>query len=151
MKDPSKIRSEKEVDELEIEKEFEEEKLEKINWMRIIVLGFITSIVFILVDLLIVMLLVFGFDNEWLFVLDFMQYIVFGEAALVIFIGACLGNFGQSVAVSKLKTQFFGSDTFDKNSFREATFNAFTYYAGGFLLLVYSMILWQVLKIAVTI
>ena len=151
MKDPKKIRSEKEVEKLEIEKEFEEEEIQKVNWMRIIVLGFITSIVFSIVDLVIILLLVFGFDNEWLFVLDYMQYIIFGEAALVIFIGACLGNFGQSAAVSKLKAQFFGSDTLDKNSFREATFNAFTYYAGGFFLLVYSMILWQALKIVVTI
>jgi len=151
MKNSSKIRSDKEVEELEIEKEFEEEKIEKVNWMRIIVLGFITSIVFSIIDFFIIILLVFGFDNEWLFVLDFMQYIIFGEAALVIFIGACLGNFGQSVAVSKLKAQFFGSDTLEKNSFREATFNAFTYYAGGFMLLVYSMILWQVLKVVVTI
>ena len=151
MKSPNEVRSEKEVDKLEIEKEFEEDKIEKVNWMRIIFLGFITSIVFSIVDLFIIILLVFGFNNEWLFVLDYMQYIIFGESALVIFIGACLGNFGQSVAVSKLKERFFGSDTFDKNSFREATFNAFTYYVGGILLLIYAMILWQILKIVVTI
>ncbi|MCG3215618.1 MAG: hypothetical protein KAS63_02810 [Candidatus Heimdallarchaeota archaeon] len=148
MRKPQKIQQEKEVEKLEKEEDFEEEKIVRINWVRIITLGFVTSIVFVLINLVIALLLVFGFEKEIGLVLYLMQYIVFGEAGVVIFLGACLGNFGQSVMVSKIKERFMGSDTITKDSFREATFNAFTYYSGGSLLLLYSMIIWQIYRIA---
>ncbi len=147
MRKPQKIQQEKEVEKLEKEEDFEEEKIVRINWVRIITLGFVTSIVFVLINLVIALLLVFGFEKEIGLVLYLMQYIVFGEAGVVIFLGACLGNFGQSVMVSKIKERFMGSDTITKDSFREATFNAFTYYSGGSLLLLYSMIIWQIYRI----
>ena len=76
-----------------------------------------------------------------------MQYFIFGEAGLVIFIGACLGNFGQSALFSSLKERILGADPINKNSLREATFNAFTYYFGGFFLIFYGLILYQIVKL----
>ena len=139
----------KEVDKLENEKEWEEdtEGKVKINWPRIILLGFITAVVFLIIDVGIVLILFYGFENEMVFILYGMQYVLFGEAAIIIFIGACLGNFGQSAMVSTLKERFFGSEPLSKDSFREATFNAFTYFSGGAFLLFFDMILWQILRI----
>lgn len=148
MSESEKKWKEKEVDNLETEKEEEEEKEEvRVNWPRIVFLGFITSLVFIVIDVIIGLIIYFGFNQDLLYILYFMQYFTFGEAGLVIFLGACMGNFGQSVAVSNLKEKIVGSDPISKDSIREATFNAFTYYSAGALLLLYTTILWRLLTL----
>ncbi|MFW9852045.1 MAG: hypothetical protein ACFFDS_03830 [Candidatus Thorarchaeota archaeon] len=146
----------KEIEHIEfVKKEKEEEEKEsdkvKINWSRIAFLGFITAFVFSVVDLIIILIFLYGFDNELIFILYFMQYVIYGEAALVVIIGACLGNFGQSTFVSSIKQKLFGSDPLSKESFREATFNSFTYYFGGGFLVFLALILWQVMKLMVNV
>ena len=141
----------KKVERLENEEEWEIKENEvKINWTKIFILGFITAIVFLIIDAIIVLILYLGFEKEILLVLQFMQYILFGETGLVIFIGACLGNFGQSAMVSGIKEKVIGSEPLSKDSFRESTFNAFTYYIGGGFILLFTMILWQIIKILYT-
>ncbi len=146
----------KEVEDIEVEKKETEEKEEKgdrvkINWPRIAFLGFITAFVFSIIDLIIILIFLYGFDNELIFILDFMQYIIYGEVALVIIIGACLGNIGQSAFISGIKQKIFGSDPISKESFKEATFNSFTYYFGGGFLVLLALILWQVMKLMVNV
>jgi hypothetical protein len=146
----------KEVEHIEIEKKEKEEKGEegkitKVNWPRIAFLGFITAFVFSIVDLVVILIFLYGFDKELIFILDFMQYVIYGEAALVVIIGACLGNVGQSAFISGIKQKIFGSDPISKDSFREATFNSFTYYFGGGFLILLALVLWQVMKIMVNV
>ncbi len=139
---------EKEVDELGQDKKEEiTTKIIKVNWMRILLLGFLSSLVFVVIDLILFLIFYFGFGTEAQFILYFMQYILFGEAGLVIFIGGCLGNFGQSVFISNLKERFIGSDPLTSDSFREATFNSFTYYLGGMFLLFYGLVLFGILRL----
>ncbi|MCE7743078.1 MAG: hypothetical protein GOP50_11570 [Candidatus Heimdallarchaeota archaeon] len=139
---------EKEVDEIKQDEEKENTtKTIKVNWMRILLLGFLSSMVFIFINFIIFLIFYFGFDSETLFILYFMQYVFFGEAGLVIFIGACLGNFGQSVFISNIKERFMGSDPLTGDSFREATFNSFTYYLGGMFILFYGLILFGILRL----
>ncbi|NPD87291.1 MAG: hypothetical protein HGN29_01120 [Asgard group archaeon] len=136
----------KEVDNIELEEEKEEKEI-RVNWPRIAFLGFITSLAFVIIDVIIGLILYFGFSQDMLYILYFMQYFTFGEAGLVIFLGACIGNFGQSVVVSNLKEKIVGSDPISKDSIREATFNAFTYYFAGVLLLLYTTIMWRILTL----
>ena len=133
----------KEVDTIEFEEEKEKKEI-RVNWPRIVFLGFITSLVFVIIDVIAGLIIHFGFGQDMFYIIYFMQYFAFGEAGLVVFLGACMGNFGQSVAVSNLKEKIVGSDPISKNSIREATFNAFTYYSAGALLLLYTTILWRV-------
>ncbi len=121
----------------------------KVNWSRIILLGFLSSVVFVLINVFIFLIFYFGFGSETLVILYFMQYFFFGEAGLVIFIGACLGNFGQSAFISNLKERFIGSDPLTQDSFREATFNSFTYYLGGIFLLFYGLVLFGIIRLIV--
>lgn len=121
----------------------------KVNWPKIALLGFFSSVVFIVIDVILILIFFFGFDTEIGFILYFMQYVIFGEAGLVIFIGACFGNFGQSTLFSNLKERLLGSDPISKDSFREATFNSFTYYFGGGFLILYGIVLWQILRLAI--
>ncbi len=141
---------EKEVDEIEQgeNKDNTTQKI-KVNWVKIMLLGFLSSIIFIVIDIILFLIFYFGYGTETLFILDFLQYVIFGEAGLVIFIGACFGNFGQSVFISNLKERFIGSDPLSRDSFREATFNAFTYYFGGMFLLFYGLFLFGILRLAV--
>ena len=140
----------KEVDEIKVVHETEEKDPStvkiKIYWPKITLLGFFSSIVFLVIDVILLLIFYFGFGTEIEFILFYMQYIIFGEAGLVIFIGACLGNFGQSTLISNLKERFMGADPISKDSFREATFNSFTYYFGGAFLILYGLVLWQILK-----
>ncbi len=143
----------KEVDDIQPKYQTQEEdsstqKL-KVNWARIALLGFFSSLVFVIIDVILILSFYFGFDTEIAFILFFMQYVIFGEAGLVIFIGACFGNFGQSTLVSNLKERLLGSDPISKDSFREATFNSFTYYFGGGFLILYGLVLWQVLRLVI--
>ncbi|MHA2357266.1 MAG: hypothetical protein ACXABK_00670 [Candidatus Heimdallarchaeaceae archaeon] len=136
----------KEVEHIEFEEDSEEKKSEAItvNWSRIVFLGFITSLVFLLIDSIIGIILFYVVDRDFALILYMMQYFLLGEAAMVVFLGACLGNFGQSVLVSNLKERLFGADPLSIDSFREATFNAFTYYSGGALLFLYTAIVWRI-------
>ena len=156
MSDKEKKWRSKEVEDIEFLKEEKEEKEEegeviKVNWPRIAFLGFITAFVFSVIDLIIILIFLYGFNKELIFILDFMQYIIYGEAALVVIIGACLGNIGQSTLISGIKQKIFGSDPISKESFKEATFNSFTYYFGGGFLVLLALILWQVMKIMVNV
>lgn len=137
----------KEVDDIEIETEEKEGEEVKVNWPRIVLLGFITSLIFVAINAIIVLIIYYGFNSDLLHTLYYMQYFFFGEAGLVVFLGACMGNFGQSVAISNLKEKIVGSDPINKDSLREATFNAFTYYSAGALLLLYTTILWRILSL----
>ncbi len=143
----------KEVDDIQSKYQTQEEdsstqKL-KVNWARIVLLGFFSSLVFVVIDVILILAFHFGFGAEIPFILFYMQYVIFGEAGLVIFIGACFGNFGQSTLVSSLKERFIGSDPISKDSFREATFNSFTYYFGGGFLILDGLVLWQILRLAI--
>jgi hypothetical protein len=138
---------EKEVDEIKQDKEEDDKKVIKVNWVRILLLGFLSSLVFGFIDIIIFIIFFFGFNAEAMFILYFMQFILFGEAGLVIFIGACLGNFGQSVFISNIKERFIGSDPISGDSFREATFNSFTYYFGGMFILFYGLFLFGILRL----
>jgi len=96
----------KEVDDIQPKYQTQEEdsstqKL-KVNWARIALLGFFSSLVFVIIDVILILSFYFGYGTEIAFILFFMQYVIFGEAGLVIFIGACFGNFGQSTLVSNL-------------------------------------------------
>ena len=131
------------------EKEAErEEERAKINWTRIALLGFITSIIFVFINIIIIIIIIYGlgFDNL-LTIQDISQYLFFGEVGFVVFLGACVGNFGQSIAITNLKARLFKSAPMSKDSFREATFNSFTYYIAATLLLVYLMAMMQILKL----
>lgn len=143
----------KEVDDIQQEYQTQEEDKStqkiKIYWPRIALLGFFSSVVFVVIDVVLILIFYFGIGTEIAFILFFMQYVIFGEAGLVIFIGACIGNFGQSTLFSNLKERLIGSDPISKDSFREATFNSFTYYFGGGFLILYGLVLWQVLRLAV--
>ena len=143
----------KEVDDIQQEYQTQEEDKStqkiKIYWPRIALLGFFSSVVFVVIDAILILIFYFGIGTEIAFILFFMQYVIFGEAGLVIFIGACIGNFGQSTLFSNLKERLIGSDPISKDSFREATFNSFTYYFGGGFLILYGLVIWQVLRLAV--
>ena len=143
MDEPEKKWQNKEVENIEYEEKKEEKEI-RVNWPRIVFLGFITSLAFVIIDVIAGLIIYFGFGQDMVYILYFMQYFTFGEAGLVVFLGACMGNFGQSVAVSNLKEKIIGSDPISKNSIREATFNAFTYYSAGALLLLYTTILWRI-------
>ncbi|MCG3220273.1 MAG: hypothetical protein H7641_02740 [Candidatus Heimdallarchaeota archaeon] len=143
MDEPEKKWKNKEVDNIELEEEKEKKEI-RVNWPRIVFLGFITSLVFVIIDVIAGLIIYFGFNQDLVYILYFMQYFTFGEAGLVVFLGACMGNFGQSAAVSNLKEKIVGSDPISKDSIREATFNAFTYYSAGVLLLLYTTILWRI-------
>ena len=143
MDEPEKKWQNKEVENIEYEEKKEEKEI-RVNWPRIVFLGFITSLAFVIIDVIAGLIIYFGFGQDMVYILYFMQYFTFGEAGLVVFLGACMGNFGQSVAVSNLKEKIIGSDPISKNSIREATFNAFTYYSAGALLLLYTTVLWRI-------
>lgn len=143
----------KEVDDIQpkyqTQKEDSSTQKLKVNWARIALLGFFSSLVFVIIDVILILSFYFGYGTEIAFILFFMQYVIFGEAGLVIFIGACFGNFGQSTLVSNLKERLLGSDPISKDSFREATFNSFTYYFGGGFLILYGLVSWQVLRLVI--
>ncbi|MHA1591805.1 MAG: hypothetical protein ACTSUP_04995, partial [Candidatus Heimdallarchaeaceae archaeon] len=125
--------------------EGEEQRL-KVNWSRIIVLGFITSIIFVVINIIIAIIVIYGFHfDPVLAIQDILQYVFFGEVGFVVFLGACVGNFGQSIALTNLKARLFKSAPMSKDSFREATFNSFTYYSSAVLLLIYLMGMVQIL------
>ena len=127
--------------------EGEEERV-KVNWPRIILLGFITSIIFVVINIIIAIIVIYGFQFDPVLVIqDILQYVFFGEVGFVVFLGACVGNFGQSIALTDLKARLFKSEPMSKDSFREATFNSFTYYSAAVLLLVYLMGMIQILKL----
>ena len=139
---------EKEVEEIKQEENKESKtKKVKINWVRILFLGFLSSAIFTFIDVVLFLIFHFGFGTESLIILYFFQYIIFGEAGLVIFIGACFGNFGQSAFISNIKQRFIGSGPLTGESIREATFNSFTYYFGGIFLIFYGLILFFILKL----
>ena len=122
----------------------------KVNWVRIIFLGFITSLIFVVINIVITIIIIYGFNFDPVLTLeDISQYVFFGEAGFLIFLGACIGNFGQSIAISNLKAKLFKSEPMSKDSFSAATFNAFTYYSAAALLLIYLMIMIQILKLIV--
>jgi len=146
MDEPEKKWQNKEVENIEYEEKKKEKEI-RVNWPRIVFLGFITSLAFVIIDVIAGLIIYFGFGQDMVYILYFMQYFTFGEAGLVVFLGACMGNFGQSVAVSNLKEKIIGSDPISKNSIREATFNAFTYYSAGALLLLYTTVLWRILTL----
>ncbi len=139
----------KEVEEIPIHKSEEGKSTEtiKIYWPKITLLGFLSSVVFSVINAILLLIFYFGMGADILVILYYMQYAFFGEAGIVIFIGACLGSFGQSTLVSNLKERFIGSDPISKDSIREATFSAFSYYFGGGFLILYGMILWQILRL----
>ena len=119
----------------------------KVNWVRVLTLGFLTSLAFLLINIIVVLIGVLGFDKDIELFLNFMQWVFFGEIGLIVFWGGCLGNIGQSVFIGNMKERMFGSKPFNAYSFKHATFNSFSYYfAGGFLLL-YLMIMVQILII----
>ncbi len=120
----------------------------KVNWVRVLTLGFLTSLAFLLINITVVLIGVLGFDYDLnLFLNLIMQWVFFGEVGLIVFWGGCLGNIGQSAFIGNIQERFFGSKPFNAYSFKHATFNSFSYYfAGGFLLL-YLMIMVQILKI----
>ncbi|MBY8999833.1 MAG: hypothetical protein KGD64_02865 [Candidatus Heimdallarchaeota archaeon] len=127
-----------------------EENVERarVNWPRIALLGFLTSIVFVVINIIIIIIIIYGFDFDPVLALqDIPQYLFFGEVGLVVFLGACVGNFGQSVAISNLKARLFKTEPMSKDSLREATFNAFTYYFAAALLLFYLLGMIQILKL----
>ena len=127
--------------------EGEEERV-KVNWSRITLLGFITSIIFLVINIIIAIIVIYGFHfDPILTIQDILQYAFFGEVGFVVFLGACVGNFGQSIALTNLKARLFKSAPMSKDSFREATFNSFTYYIAASLLLVYLMGMIQILKL----
>ncbi|MHA1685497.1 MAG: hypothetical protein ACTSYD_03715 [Candidatus Heimdallarchaeaceae archaeon] len=107
------------------------------NWMRILTLGFLISLVFGILDVIFALAMIYGLSlDPTIFLLSIMEYVLFGEVGLIVFWGACLGNFGQSVFLMRIKERLVGGRPFTKYSFRDATFHSFTYYfAGGFLLL----------------
>lgn len=125
-----------------------EEERVKVNWTRITLLGFITSIIFAVINIIIMIIIIYGLGfDDLLTIQDISQYLFFGEVGFVVFLGACVGNFGQSIAITNLKARLFKSAPMSKDSFREATFNSFTYYIAASLLLVYLMGLIQILKL----
>ncbi|MHA1345465.1 MAG: hypothetical protein ACTSVO_08665 [Candidatus Heimdallarchaeaceae archaeon] len=119
----------------------------KVNWTRITLLGFITSIIFVVINIIIAIIIIQGLKFDSVLTQDIMQYVFFGEVGFVVFLGACVGNFGQSIALTDLKSRLFKSAPMSKDSFREATFNSFTYYFAAVLLLVYLMGAIQILKL----
>ncbi|MHA1202202.1 MAG: hypothetical protein ACTSQ4_06755, partial [Candidatus Heimdallarchaeaceae archaeon] len=117
-----------------------EEERVKVNWTRITLLGFITSIIFAVINIIIMIIIIYGLGfDDLLTIQDISQYLFFGEVGFVVFLGACVGNFGQSISITNLKARLFKSAPMSKDSFREATFNSFTYYIAASLLLVYLM------------
>jgi len=127
--------------------EGEEERV-KVNWTRITLLGFITSIIFVVINIIVIIIVIYGLGfDDLLTIQDISQYLFFGEVGCVVFLGACVGNFGQSIALTNLKAKLFKSAPMSKDSFREATFNSFTYYIAAALLLVYLIGMIQILKL----
>lgn len=125
-----------------------EEERAKINWTRIAFLGFITSIVFLVINIIILIVIIYGMDFSPVLALqDITQYVFFGEVGFVILLGACIGNFGQSTSITNLKSKLFKTAPMSKDSFREATFSSFTYFIAATLLLVYLMAMVQILKL----
>jgi hypothetical protein len=125
-----------------------EEERTKVNWPRITLLGFITSIIFVVINIIISIIIIYGIGFfPDLALQDIMQYVFFGEVGFVILLGACVGNFGQSVAITNLKSRLFKSAPMSKDSFREATFSSFTYYVAAVLLYVYLIAMVQILKL----
>jgi hypothetical protein len=156
MSKKEKAWKEKEVDEIQPMYESEEKDVDstqtiKIYWPKIVLLGFLSSAVFTTINVVLILIFYFGLGTDILVIMYFMQYVFFGEAGIVIFIGACLGNFGQSTLVSNLKERFIGSDPISKDTIREATFNSFSYYFGGGFLVFYGLLSWQILRLVVLI
>ena len=144
----------KEVDEIQtvyekVETKDDSTQTVKIYWPKIALLGFLSSVVFTVINAILLLIFYFGLGTDILVIMYFMQYVFFGEAGIVIFIGACLGSFGQSTMISNLKERFIGSDPISKDSIREATFNAFSYYFGGGFLIFYGLLSWQILRLIV--
>ena len=144
----------KEVDEIQIVYENEKTKDNstqtiKIYWPKIALLGFFSSVVFTIINVILLLIFYFGLGTDILVIMYFMQYVFFGEAGIVIFIGACLGSFGQSTMISNLKERFIGSEPISKDSIRETTFNSFSYYFGGGFLLFYGILSWQIIRLVV--
>lgn len=141
-------KSKKEVTEKDLEDYSKKNEIKiKVNWVRVLTLGFLTSLAFLLINIIVVLIGVLGFDKDLDLFLNLMQWVFFGEIGLIVFWGGCLGNIGQSALIGSMKERIFGSKPFDAYSFKHATFNSFSYYfAGGFLLL-YLMIMVQILKI----
>ena len=140
--------SKKEVTEKDLEDYSKKNEIKiKVNWVRVLTLGFLTSLAFLFINIIVVLIGVLGFDKDLELFLILMQWVFFGEVGLIVFWGGCLGNIGQSVLIGSMKERILGSKPFDAYSFKHATFNSFSYYfAGGFLLL-YLMIMVQILKI----
>ena len=140
--------SKKEVTEKDLEDYSKKNEIKiKVNWVRVLTLGFLTSLVFLFINIIVVLIGVLGFDKDLELFLILMQWVFFGGVGLIVFWGGCLGNIGQSALIGSMKERILGSKPFDAYSFKHATFNSFSYYfAGGFLLL-YLMIMVQILRI----
>ena len=140
--------SKKEVTEKDLEDYSKKKEIKiKVNWVRVLTMGFLTSLAFLFINIIVVLIGVLGFDKDLDLFLILMQWVFFGEVGLIVFWGGCLGNFGQSAVIGNIKEKIFGSKPFNAYSFKHATFNSFSYYfAGGFLLL-YLMIMVQILRI----
>ncbi|MHA1305235.1 MAG: hypothetical protein ACTSPI_16165, partial [Candidatus Heimdallarchaeaceae archaeon] len=79
---------EKRVDDKTREEESIEKQEIKTNWGIIVLTGFITSSFFVLIDVIFVLIVIFGFHKTPLIVLGVMEYILLGETGLVILWGA---------------------------------------------------------------
>ncbi len=122
---------------------------EEINWKIIVLTGFLTSLIFLVLDSLFVVIVVFAAHKEYLFVLHITEYFLLIEAALIIFWGACLGNIKQSVAIQKLKEKLIGEKQLNRYTIKEATLNSFTYYFSGVFTFVYLLFLHKIIEIIV--
>ncbi|MCK4845462.1 MAG: hypothetical protein KAS95_07300, partial [Candidatus Heimdallarchaeota archaeon] len=61
----------------------------KVNWVRVLTLGFLTSLAFLLINIIVVLIGVLGFDKDLELFLILMQWVFFGEVGLIVFWGGC--------------------------------------------------------------
>ena len=121
------------------------------KWDVILLTGLFSSLVFFFLDAIIALIFILGLKRDAILTLGAFEYILLGEVAIVVIWGACVGNIKQSVMIQKVKEKITKSETINKFTIREATFNAISYYFAGAFLFAYLIVLHKILQILVEI
>ncbi|UJG39652.1 MAG: hypothetical protein K9W45_07215 [Candidatus Heimdallarchaeum aukensis] len=148
MKEDNKVLNNKK----EIKNQAKIEKTQiKAKWDVILLTGFFSSLLFFILDVIIVLIFILGLKRDAILTLVAFEYVLLGEVAIVVIWGACIGNIKQSVVIQKVKEKITKSETINKFTIKEATFNAISYYFAGLFLFIYLIVLHKILQILVKI
>ena len=114
----------------------------KLRWSRVLIVGFVVSIVLVLVTLLVVWII----SNTNALVWYFTTWIFFIECGLLLIFGGCIGTVKQSFTLDNIKVRIFKGEKITGADTKIALGSAYTYVLTGVFLGLASFISWLILR-----